>query len=109
MQDNPYDKACRYLTKLDPILMFAFFLSLIKEDLQFVRWLDTRRLPFPGQADRTCDTVAHLEQTDANHLPWAIILEFMIDPDLLMFGRVLSYLGLVWMEEKAIQRTGRPV
>jgi hypothetical protein len=71
-----------------------------------MRWIDTRRLPFPGQPDRTCDTVAHLERLDDNHRPWTIVVEFNIAPDALMFGRMLAYLGLLWMEEKPAPERG---
>ena len=90
MQENPFDKACRYLAKLDPVGMLAWLLQVSVATFAFIRWLDTRRLPFPGQPDRTCDTVAHLERLDDNHRPWAVVVEFNIEPDAIMFGRVLG-------------------
>ncbi len=74
--------------------------------MNFVRWIDTRRLPYPGQPDRTCDTVAHVERLDENHRPWAIVVEFNIEPDAVMFGRLLGYLGSLWIEEKPSNERG---
>jgi hypothetical protein len=106
MQDNPYDKACRYLAKLDPVAVLAFLLGLDDADFEFIRWLDTRRIAFPGQPDKTCDTVAHVDDLAANRFPWAVVIEFMLDPEALMFGRLLSYLGQVWLEEKPSTERG---
>jgi hypothetical protein len=106
MWEGPFDKACRYLLKLDPVALLAWLLGLKPIEMAFVRWLDTRRLPYPGQPDRTCDTVAHVERLDDNQRPWAIVIEFNIDPDPLMFGRLLSYLGTLWIEEKPSTERG---
>jgi hypothetical protein len=108
MQDNPFDKACRYLIKLDPAGVLAWLLRVSIASFTFIRWLDTRRLAFPGQPDRTCDTVAHVERLGDNHRPWSIVAEFNIEPDALMFGRMLGYLGTLWIEEKpTIERGDR--
>jgi hypothetical protein len=106
MWEGPFDKACRYLLKLDPLALLAWLLGLKLVDLAFIRWLDTRRLPYPGQPDRTCDTVAHVERIDDNQRPWALVVEFSKDPDELMFGRLLSYLGTLWIEEKPSAERG---
>ncbi len=106
MDENPFDKASRYMTKLEPPAILAFLLALDNADFDFVRWLDTRRLTFPGQPDRTCDTVAHIENLGENRLPWAVVIEFMIDPEALMFGRMLGYMALLWMEEKPTNKRG---
>ncbi len=106
MTENPFDKACRYLLKLEPVAMLAWLLNVAASVFQFIRWIDARRLPFPGTPDRICDTVAHIERLDDNHRPWALIAEFNIEPDPLMFGRMLAYLGLLWMEEKPSKERG---
>ena len=106
MWEGPFDKACRYLLKLDPAALLAWLLGIKIIDMAFIRWLDTRRLPYPGQPDRTCDTVAHVEHLDDNHRPWAIVAEFNIEPDAVMFGRLLSYLGTLWVEEKPSKERG---
>lgn len=106
MWEGPFDKACRYLLKLDPAAILAWLLGIKLIDMVFIRWIDTRRLPYPGQPDRTCDTVAHVERLDDNHRPWAIITEFNIEPDAIMFGRLLGYLGPLWIEEKPSKERG---
>ena len=60
--------------------------------LAFQGWLDTRTLPFPGEPDRTCDTVA--EMLDAAHLGrlWALIVDFQSEPDAEILDRLLEYI-----------------
>jgi hypothetical protein len=91
---NPYDKASRYAARaLDPVGFLSWVLGVA---VVFRGWLETRRLTFPGQPDRTCDTVAHVE--DDQGRPWAIPVEFQIKPDPEMFGRFLGYLAPLWLE-----------
>src|SRR5262249_31174521 len=59
MARNVYDQAARYVAKLDPASFLRWLLRMAS--VLFHRWLDTRQLPFPGEADRICDTVACLE------------------------------------------------
>ncbi len=106
MWESPFDKACRYLLKLDPAALLAWLLGISLAEMTFIRWLDTRRLPYPGQPDRTCDTVAHVERLDDNQRPWAVVVEFNSEPDSVMFGRLLSYLGMLWIEEKPSPECG---
>jgi hypothetical protein len=40
------------------------------------------------------------------HIPWAIIIEFQIVPDALMFGRLLGYGAQVWLELKPSEERG---
>jgi len=88
---NKYDQAARFAGKLDPMGFLLWLLAGMDQFLRFSRWLDTRRLPIPGQADRVCDTVADL--VDANGLtpPWAVIVEFEGEPDPEMPERLLEY------------------
>jgi hypothetical protein len=105
MPSNPYDQAGRYLARIDPLGLFAWLLSLPLDALRFVRWLDTRTLPFPGDPERTCDTVAFLiDQTTGE--PWAVVLEIQITPDGLMFGRLLVYEGQLWLAMKPYPERG---
>jgi hypothetical protein len=45
--------------------------------LAFREWLDTRTIPFPGERDRTCDTVARLDGAERQAEPVACIVEFL--------------------------------
>jgi hypothetical protein len=93
---NPYDKASRYAARaLDPVGFLTWVLGV---PVVFRGWLDTRRLTFPGQPDRTCDTVASLEDDQAR--PWAVPIEFQIEPDPDLFGRFLGYLGSLWLDQR---------
>jgi hypothetical protein len=93
MAVNVYDQAARYVIKLDPPGFFAWLFGLIKTALVFRGWLDTRTLPFPGEADRTCDTVAALEDPDCPDEPIALVVESQAEPDADMLERMLEYLA----------------
>ena len=105
-QQNVYDQASRYLAKLDPPGFLCWLLELPTDAIVFRGWLDTRRLPFPGEPERVNDTVAHVECVEANHLPWAIPIEFQLEPDATMFGRLLIYEGEIWLELKPTDLPG---
>ena len=106
MTPTPYDQACRYLAKLEPHAFVAWLLDLPSEQFRFRGWLDARRLTFPGEPDRTCDTVAFLENVGAGGEPWAVPVEFQIDPDAEMFGRLLGYLSGLYLELRPADNAG---
>jgi hypothetical protein len=97
MTINRYDQASRYTSKLDAGGLLAWLLREEPANLRFRSWLDTRTLPFPGDPERTCDTVAWLGDADPA-IQWAIPVEFCIEPDGTLFGRLLVYLGQLWLE-----------
>jgi hypothetical protein len=99
MPPNRFDQACRYLAKLDPVALLCWLLRKTPEQLRFRTWLDTRTLPFPGDPERTCDTVAWLGSADPA-VEWALVLEFCLDPDGELFGRLMIYLGQLWLERR---------
>lgn len=84
----------------------AWLLCLKPDELDFVSWLDTRQVPWPGQPDRVCDTVAHLRDQRKGGAPFAAVVEFQILPDELMFGRGLRYLGDLWESCKPTRHKG---
>lgn len=96
MSPNPFDQACRYLAKLDPVAFLAWLLHRLAA--RFRGWLDTRTLPFPGEPDRTCDTVAALVVEAEPDVFWAMPIEFQTRPGNDLFGRLLEYLARVWRE-----------
>lgn len=100
MAENPFDKACRFAAKLDAPAFLAWALDFAPDSFTFDGWLDTRGLPFPGDPDRVSDTVARVAQLTAGGQPWAVAIEFQIEPDPQMFGRVLEYLGQLWRTTK---------
>ena len=88
MPTNDFDKASRYAAKLDPEAFLGWLVPGWQEAVDFGGWLETRTIPFPGEADRICDTVAKLvRRTDQDEV-WAIPIEFQTKPDTDMFGRL---------------------
>ncbi len=106
MPQNAFDKASRFAAKLDPHAFFAWATGLPAEKLAFRGWLDTRGLPFPGDPDRVSDTVARVEDPSVVQVPWMIAVEFQIEPDALMFGRLMVYLGQLWQTVKSDPNRG---
>jgi hypothetical protein len=104
MSPNHFDQASRYAVKLDPKGFLHWLLEAVMARLHFHGWLDTRTIPFPGHAERTCDTVAELID-QVTSLAWAVVVEFQSEPDADLFGRLLEYLGRLWRE---LRPTGQP-
>lgn len=101
MPVNFYDKASRFAaTKLDAAGFLSWVLGVPASDFAFRGWLDTRNVPFPGDPDHTGDTVAHLENPAEHGVPWALAVEFQIQPDADMFGRLLGYLSALWLSRR---------
>jgi hypothetical protein len=100
-----YDQACRYAAKLDAPGLLCWLLGETRDELRFRTWLDTRTLPWPGDPERTCDTVAWLGDADPA-VEWAVPVEFCLEPDGEMFGRLLIYLGRLWQEKRPTDGRG---
>jgi hypothetical protein len=93
MGDNPYDQASRCAARLDPPGFLGWVFDLPPDGFAFEAWPDTRNIPFPGDPDRTNDTVARVADTSTAGPPWAVAVEFQSRPDPDMFARLLVYLG----------------
>jgi len=106
MTPNPFDQACRYITKKNPGGMRSWLLPGLPPAVQFAGWLDTRSIPFPGEPDRVCDTVAHLVDTRGPRVHWALPIEFQREPSPAMFGRLLEYLARLWLELRVPGNSG---
>ncbi|MBA4065151.1 MAG: hypothetical protein C0501_15835 [Isosphaera sp.] len=106
MPANHFDRASRAAAKLDPPGFLAWALGLPADGFAFGGWLDTRTVPHPGGADRTNDTVARLDPPGGTGPPWAVAVEFQAEPDPLMFGRLLVYLGGLWAGVKPDEERG---
>ena len=98
MAPNPYDQASRYAAKLDPPGFLRWLIKRLPPSVAFRGWLDTRTLPFPGEPDRVCDTVAGLIEPATANAWWALPIEFQRRPAAEMFGRMLEYLARLWLE-----------
>jgi hypothetical protein len=93
MAANVWDQAARYAAKLDAPGFCRWLLEGAVENLSFTRWLETQTIPFPGEPDRRCDTVAETHLADGLGPPWAVVVEFQTEPDADMQERLLEYLG----------------
>jgi hypothetical protein len=103
---NDFDQAARYAAKTDPAGFLRWLLPDLDPRLAFRGWLDTRRLPFPGERDRTCDTVADLEDTGGAGRRWAVVVEFQSEPQALMLHRLLDYLSRLNLELQSGAKPG---
>lgn len=95
---NVYDQAARFAAKLDPGGFLRWLLAGFDPDLTFTRWLETQTIPFPGEPDRRCDTVAELVPASGLAPPWAAVIEFQTRPDSDMPYRLPEYLGRLGRE-----------
>jgi hypothetical protein len=96
-ETNDFDKASRYLAKRRPVGLFTWLLPGHDQLLAFDDWVDTRRLPFPGEPDRTCDTVARFRSLTEPGRFWLMVLEFQSHPERWMLLRLLRYQDdLLW-------------
>ncbi len=92
---NVYDQASRFAIKLAPIGLLHWRLPCLDADLVFSRWLETQHVPFPGEPDRRCDTVAEMVSASGRQPPWALVIEAQSEPEAAMAERELEYvLGL---------------
>ena len=95
---NDYDRTARRAAKLDPLGFFCWLLRRFANHLRFERWMDTGTVPFPGDPERIGDTVAELASLHEASPPWALPVEFQAEPDPDMFGRLLIFLGTIWLQ-----------
>jgi hypothetical protein len=88
---NVFDQSSRYAAKLDPLGFLRWLLPGLPAAMEFLGWLDTRTIPFPGEPDRTCDTVAELADLNTPEARWALVLEFQTEPRSEILDRLLEY------------------
>jgi len=103
---NDYDATCRRMVHAAP---GAFLPGLLRGEHAAIRhtgWIDTRRIPFPGHPDQTGDLVFELAETDGRNPPWAVPLEFQIEPDARMFGWLMTFLGTIVNERRPDDERG---
>src|SRR5262245_52579254 len=89
--ENIYDRAARKAIKLNPHHFLLWLLSGLDPDLRFARWLETQLVPFPGEPERRCDTVAELVSASGTQPPWACVVEPQGYAEALFLVRVLEY------------------
>jgi hypothetical protein len=84
---NDFDKACRYLVKLDPWAFYSWLLGQAVP-LLFREWYDPRTLPKPGERDRTGDLVGMFAPGEAGEVTAAVITEFQTENDAEILDRL---------------------
>jgi hypothetical protein len=87
------DQTARYTVKLEPGGCLRWLLEGVEPPLTFTRWLETQTIPFPGEPDRRCDTVAEMVPADGLGPPWAVVVEVQTRPDPDMPERLLEYMA----------------
>ncbi len=78
---NDFDQAARFAVRMDAAGFFRWLIPDLPQTVVFQRWLDTRTVPFPGEGDRTCDTVAEFVDTARPDIVYAMPIEFQSEPD----------------------------
>lgn len=88
---NHFDQAARFAARLEPADFLAWALGVAPDAFAFEGWLDTQTVPFPGEPERRCDTVARLSRRDQLRPPWLVVAEFQLEPDPDMALRLFEY------------------
>jgi hypothetical protein len=87
-----YDQASHYTLKTEPDSFFLWRFPLWVSRFKFLGWADTSTIAFPGEPDRTCDTVAEFAPRDGSGPYRLLDLEFQSEPDEDMPERQGEYL-----------------
>ena len=81
MAEYDYDHSSRFAAqRLDPEGFLAWVLPDFAEGWEFKGWLPTESIPFPGEADRRCDTVASFVPKSSDQAACAIVIEMQTYP-----------------------------
>ncbi len=86
-----YDQAGRYVIKRRPGAFFTWRAPALWAAWKLIRWQDTRTLPFPGEPDRVCDTVAEFQHRAEPHRRCLVNVEVQARPDADMLERLGEY------------------
>lgn len=86
-----YDQAGRYVIKRRPSAFFNWRAPPLWAAWKWLRWLDTRTRPFPGEPDRVCDTLAEFEHRAEPQRRCLVDVEVQSEPDADMLERLGEY------------------
>jgi hypothetical protein len=90
---NELDQAVRYTAKMAPADFVRWLVPGLDPAYAFRGWLDTRTVPFPGEPERTCDTVAELVRRRGSGPRIALVTEFQSELDAEILDRLLEYIA----------------
>jgi hypothetical protein len=102
---NPFDQGARYATRrLDQAGMLRWLVGeTIWSAWRWKGWLDSQNVPFPGEPDRRCDTVAWFDRPRGDAPPLAVVVEFMSRPRREVLERLTEYAQGI-RRERPLQR-----
>jgi hypothetical protein len=91
---STFDQCARYAAReVDPEGFLRWLLPAeVFGAWRWAGWLDTRRVAFPGEPERHCDTVAVFERLAGDAPPVAAVIEFQTEPRGDMPERLGEYL-----------------
>ncbi len=90
---NDFDQGARYSARsLDPPGFLRWLLGEATWSAwRWGGWLDTQSVPFPGEPDRRCDTVAWFERPAGDSAPMTVVVEYMSRASRLSPERLAEY------------------
>ncbi len=86
-----FDQTARMAARLKTPEFFDWAIPVFRRDFAFVRWADTRTVPFPGDPDRTLDTVAEFVSKADPADRRLLNAEFQSEPDPDILERLGEY------------------
>jgi hypothetical protein len=98
-EDSPYDRSSRIIAEKAGKRMLCWMTETPLAHVGAVNALKTK-LSVPGLPERESDLIWRASREDQGGLPWAVLVEFQTIPSGLMFGRLMVYGGLLWLQEK---------
>src|SRR5205823_3569428 len=90
---NDFDKAARISARFfDGEGFFRWQLgNPFFQAWQWLGWLDTQSIPFPGEPDRRLDVVAAFRRRAADAPPLAVVVKFLSQPRRAVLERLTEY------------------
>jgi hypothetical protein len=98
---NDYDQAARYATRrLEAAGCLAWQTSearvgklrgVLGPGWSFDDWVDSQAVPYPGEPDRRCDTVARFLRRELDAPPLALVVEFLVEARPAVMPRQAQY------------------
>ena len=87
-----FDQTARYAaTRLDAVGFLSWLLPTLFTQRKWGGWRDARTIIFPGESERTCDTIAEFHALDGTLPPLAAVVEFERVPRAVLLERLAEY------------------